>query len=591
VSEGRVAKIKEINLVGNTVFEEEDLLELFQLTTPGLWTWATNTDQYSKQKLAADLETLRSYYLDRGYINFNIESTQVSITPDKQDVYITINVSEGEQFRVREVRLAGDLVVPDENLFQAVTVRQGGVFSRKDVTETSANITKLLGTEGYAFANVNAVPDINDQDKTVQLTFFVDPGKRVYVRRVNFKGNSKTRDEVLRREMRQVEGGWISTEAVERSKVRLDRLGYFEEVNVETPAVPGTPDQVDVDFNVKEAPSGSLLIGAGFSQGQGVIISSSVTQDNFLGTGHRVGLTFNNSKVNRNFGFSWIKPYFTLDGISLGLDAHLRKTDAADANISDYDLDQLGGSLTLGIPVTEFNSIDLGVGIESTQFDVGTNASREVLAFRDAAGDKFTTVSVNAAFANDSRNSKFFPTSGAFTRVAGEVAVPGLDLSFFKVDLQHQRFFPLFASLTGMLNLEVGYGDGLGNTENLPLYTNYYAGGIRSVRGFSANTLGPRDSNNEPLGGSLKVVGNAELIIPAPFLQDGKTLRLSGFFDAGNVYGPNEDFEISELRYSTGVAATWLSPFGPLTVSVAAPLEKQPRDETQIFQFTFGTSF
>ena len=591
ISEGKVAKIKQINIVGNESFDDDELVDLFSLTTPNIFSIFTKSDQYSKQKLAADLEALRSFYLDRGYINFNIDSTQVSLTPDKQDVYITVNVTEGDLFSVSEVKLAGDLIVPQDELFKLVKIRAGDVFSRKLVTETSAEITDRLGEEGYAFANINAVPEIDDEKKQVQLTFFLDPGKRVYVRRIDFKGNTKTQDEVLRREMRQAEGGWISTPAIKRSKERLERLTYFEEVNIETPAVPGTTDQVDVDVTVKELPAGNLLIGAGFSQTQGVVLSTSVTQENFLGTGNRASFSFNNSEVNRNFGLGWFNPYWTDDGISRGFDAHYRKTNALDANLADYDLDQLGGGVTFGVPISETNTVDFGLNYEHTEFIPGIDASAEVLAFERSSGGAFDTVSLTASWANDSRDSHLAPTRGKFSRLGAEVAVPGLDLTYYKVTARHQRFFPLVREFILVLDGEVGYGDGYGDTEDLPLINNFFAGGIRTVRGFEGNTLGPRDSRGRPLGGSTRLIGNAEVILPVPFARDLRSFRLTTFVDAGNVYGPGEDLDFGRLRYSAGVSAIWLSPLGPMTVSIAAPLNSESGDDTQPFQFTFGTSF
>jgi outer membrane protein insertion porin family len=591
ISEGEAATIKQINVVGNSVFDDDELVDLFSLKTSRWYSKFTKSDQYSKQKLAADLETLRSYYLDRGYINFNIDSTQVSITPDKRDVYVTVNVTEGDQYEVSEVLLAGELIVDREELFKGVQVLKGDVFSRKDVTETSANLTEKLGDGGYAFANVNAVPEIDEAAKAVKLTFFIDPGKRVYVRRVTFKGNTKTRDEVLRREMRQLEGAWISTSAVERSKVRLDRLGFFESVNVETPAVPGTTDQVDVDFNVVEAPSGNLLIGAGFSQSQGIVLSAGVTQENVFGTGHRLTVNLNTSDFNRNIGVAWVNPYFTIDGVSLAVDAYYRLTDAEDAGIAAYTLDELGGGFTFGVPISEFNTVDLGINIENTEFRPGAFPSTEVLAFQALNGNNYNTLTLTAAWANDTRNSRLFPDRGSLSRLSASVAIPGLDLSYYKLTARHQRFFPLLRDITLMIDGEVGYGDGIGDTEDLPLTRNFYAGGIRSVRGFESNTLGPRDSRGEPLGGDLKMVGNFELILPVPFLSDSRNFRLTSFFDIGNVFGPNEEFAVGNLRYSVGLSAVWLSPLGPLTVSIAAPLKTEDQDETQPLQFTFGTSF
>ncbi len=591
VAEGKVAKIKQINIVGNEVVDDDDLLDLFKSTTPKFWSFLTKSDQYSKQKLAADLETLRSYYLDRGYISFNIDSTQVSLTPDKQSVYVTINITEGGLFSVSEVKLAGNLIVEPEELFDLVKIRQGDVFSRKLVTETSKELTDRLGAEGYAFANINAVPEIDEENKSVALTFFIDPGKRVYVRRINFKGNTKTQDEVLRREMRQAEGAWISTSAIERSKTRLERLAYFEQVNVETPAVPGTNDQVDVNFTVKEKPAGNLLLGAGFSQAQGVVIQTSVTQENVAGSGKRASFTFNNSDVSRNFSFSWLNPYWTDDGISRGFEAFYRKTDAFEANLADYNLDELGTGITFGIPISEFNTVNFGATIENTKFKPGDTASNEVFAFENEVDGEYNTLTLSVSHTNDTRDNRLLPNRGQLTRISADVATPGLDLSYYKLRLLHQRVLPLFKDFALALEGEVGYGDGYGNTEDLPLTKNYFAGGLRSVRGFEANTLGPRDSNGEPLGGSVKLVGNAELIIPLPFVTNTRTFRLTAFLDAGTVYGPNEDVDLEKLRYSTGITAVWLSPLGPMTVSIAAPLKKEPRDETQPFQFTFGTTF
>jgi outer membrane protein insertion porin family len=591
ISEGKAARIKQINLVGNTAYSIDDLLAGFKSGKSGWFTWLTGADQYSRQQLAADLETLRSYYLDRGYVNFNIDSTQVSITPDKRDIYVTINVTEGERYTVKEIKLAGNLIVPEEELFKLVTVRRGEVFSRKRVTETTTKLNGRLGTEGYAFANVNAVPEIDEKGKQVALTFFVDPGKRVYVRRVTFKGNTKTRDDVLRREMRQLEGGWISTSAVERSRVRLERLGYFENVNVETPAVPGTTDQVDVNFTVTEKPSGNLLAGVGFSQSQGIVVNTSVTQENFLGTGNRVSATFNNSSINRTFSFSWLNPYWTLDGVSRGFDAYYQETDAADANLADYQLAELGGGISFGIPITELETVRVSGTVESIRFKVGPNASREINAFTAANGTSYIDFLLRSGWSQDSRNSRIFPDRGSLTSLSAELAVPGSDLQYYKLTGKHQHWFNIFESYAFSLEGEVGYGDGYGDTTDLPLLRNFFAGGIRSVRGFEANTLGPRDSRNLPLGGNLKVVGTAELVIPLPFTKDVRSVRMSGFVDAGTVYGPRDDIDLGEMRFSVGASVIWLSPVGALTFSLAAPFNTRSGDQTQPFQFTFGTSF
>ena len=591
ISEGAVATIKQINIVGNIVYDDDDLVDLFNLGTTGFWSWITSNDQYSKQKLSADLETLRSFYLDSGYINFNIESTQVSITPDKKDVYVTINISEGDQFTISEIRMAGEILVPQEELFGLVVVEHGDIFSRQKITETSANISDWLGNEGYAFANINAVPEIDDEKKHVALTFFLDPGKRVYVRRINFKGNTTTEDKVLRREMRQLEGGWISTGAIERSKERLERLGFFEDVNVETPAVPGTTDQVDVNFSVKEQSSGSLVIGAGFSQVAGITINIGLTQENFLGTGTRVSATFNNSDVTRTFAVGWRDPYITKDNVSLSVDAYLRKINAGNANLADYNLDEFGFRIGTGIPISEFNTVDLSINPQRTKFEPGANPSDEVLAFETETGGEYVTYTLSAGWANDTRDSFLLPTKGSLTSFVAEVATPGGDLTFYKLTFRYQQIIDLTRLFAFRFDTELGFGDGYGDTQNLPLTKNYFAGGIRSVRAYEANTLGPRDSNGQPIGGDRKLTGTLELILPLPFIRDSKAFRITTFVDAGNVFGPGQNFDLGELRASAGVSGIWISPFGPLTISLGWPFNDQTGDDVQNFQFTLGTAF
>ena len=591
ISEGAVARIKQINVVGNESFDEGDLLDLFQLSTTGWLSFITKDDQYSRQKLAGDLEALRSWYLDRGFINFNVDSTQVSLTPDKRHVYITVNVSEGDRFTVRSVQLSGELVVPEEDLFELTGVRAGDVFSRRRITETSNAIAERLGEEGYAFANVNAIPDIDEAANEVGLTFFIDPGKRVYVRRITFKGNARTRDEVLRREMRQMESAWINTAKVERSKTRLERLGYFSEVNVETPAVPGTTDQVDVDFAVEELPSGNLLAGVGFSQSQGIVFSGSINQENFLGTGLGLGLAANTSDVNTVYSFSFTDPYWTIDGVSRSFNLFFRETDAEEANVSDFTTDRFGGGVRFGVPVNEFDRVNLGVNVENLAINLGDAPAQEVIEFLEREGDNFNTWTLTASWSHDTRNRAIFPDRGVLQRVTGEVAMPGSDLTYYKVTARQDWYYPLLKDYTLLLNGEIGYGDGYGDTDRLPFFENFYAGGIRSVRGFEDNTLGPRDSNDDPFGGDLEVTGSAELILPVPFAEEAKSVRVSAFVDGGNVFGPGEDFDSATLRFSAGVSATWISPLGVLTFSLAQPLNDEPDDEVQNFQFTFGSVF
>ena len=591
ISEGQAAKIKKINIVGNSAYDDGLLLKQFELSGPTLISMFTKSNQYSRQKLSGDLETLRSFYLDTGYINFTVDSTQVSITPDKTEVYVTINVTEGEKFTLSEVKLAGELIAPEEDLFRRVYTRTGMVFSRKLVTESSTNISDRLGEDGYAFANVNAIPEVNEEERTVALTYFIDPGKRVYVRRINFFGNMKTRDEVLRRELRQLEGGWISTVQVERSKDRLNRLGYFTEVNVETPAVPGSTDQVDVNYTVTERPSGNLLLGLGFSQTQGLIFNTSVAQENFLGSGTRMEFAFNNSSINRQFVLGYTNPYWSVHGVSRGYRLSFQETDSGDANITRYNSSALSVGVNFGIPVSEFRYLSAGASYERTKLDTNFFVGSTTQDFINREGNRFDVLRLTAGFAYDTRNSSLFPTRGSLNRITTQLASPGGDLQYYKVDYDTRWFFPVTRSFTFLLKGRVGYGDGYGDTSELPFFENFFAGGPRSVRGYEENSLGPEDEFRRAMGGNLLVVGNAEIILPLPFLPDTKSVRITGFVDAGNVYTASESFSFDEMRMATGISGIWLSPFGVLSVSVSKPFRDRIGDETQPFQFTFGTSF
>ncbi|MEM7027282.1 MAG: outer membrane protein assembly factor BamA [Pseudomonadota bacterium] len=594
ISEGVAAKIKTINIVGNTVFDEDDLLDQFKLSTPTMFSFFTKNDQYSKQKLSADLESLRSYYLDAGYLNFNIDSTQVSITPDKKDIYITINVTEGEQYLVTEVKLGGDLILPEADLFDLVLINSGELFSRKKVTESSRNLTERLGQEGYSFANVNSIPDINNEEKTVSLTFFVDPGKRIYVRRINFTGNTKTRDEVLRREMRQQERAWISTTQVERGRIRLQRTGYFKDVNVETPAVAGTSDQVDINYTVEEAPGGRLTAGLGFSPAQGVIFNLGVAQDNFLGSGKRISFDFNNSSVNTRYSLGYRDPYFTIDGISLGGDVFYREVDAFDANLARYETKEYGSTATFGLPISENNRINASINYTRTELDLESNSSQVLQDFVNNNGNEYDLLKLSLGFSYNTLNDRFLPNKGSRHAITGLISTPfiGESLEFYKVNYDVTWFRNIYKEFILNLSGNIGYGDSYGDTTELPFFENFYAGGPKTVRGFEENTLGPRDDRDRPIGGDTRVVANAEIILPIPFLtQFKKTVRVTGFFDAGNVYGPDEDLDLGELRYSSGIGAIWISPFGAVSASAAIPLNDDSDDDVQNFQFTFGTAF
>lgn len=595
VSEGVAAKIQKINIVGNTVFKEKKLLKLFKSTTPTLFSFFTKDDQYSRQKLTADIESLRSFYLNNGYINFNVDSSQVSITPDKKGIYITINITEGELFTVSEVNLTGKLILPEDDIFNLISVRGGDIFARRQLTSSSNAISTLLGNDGYAFANVNAIPEINDEDNTVAITFFVDPGKRAYVRRIQFSGNTRTRDEILRREMRQQEGSWFATEKVDRGRIRLQRLGFFGEVNVETPAVAGTTDQVDVNYTVEETPSGNLSLGLGFSQTGGLVFQTSVTQNNFLGSGKRISFSFNNSEINRRFGFSYTNPYYTMDGVSRSLSAFYQKTDSFDANVTAFDNTIWGGSVGFGVPITEYNIFHTSLSYENTGISVGLGSAQEVRDFIAENGNQYNILRWSNSLSFDTRNRTVLPDKGALHRITAEIALPtlGNSLEYYKISYKTQWFTSIYEDYIFSLKGNFGYGDSYGDTDGgLPFFENFYAGGPKSVRGYEENTLGPTDSLGRPLGGNLRLVAGAEVILPVPFFREVKSVRIAGFFDAGNVYNlKKEDFDVAELRYSVGLSGIWVSPFGLLSASIAQPIADQEDDQIQNFQFTFGTSF
>lgn len=598
VVEGEVAKIRAINIVGAKAFKEKNLLELFTLRTPGWFTWFTKNDQYSKQRLAGDLEALRSHYMNQGYLEFNIESTQVSITPDKKDIYITVNISEGEKYTVASAKMAGELPVKEDELMGLVSLKVGDVFSREKLTESTKKIGDRLGNDGYAFANVNAAPEIDKDKKEVGFTFLVDPGRKVYVRRINVQGNSKTKDEVVRREMRQMEGAWYAADKINRSRERVDRLGFFEDVSVETPPVPGTTDQVDVNVNVTERSTGNLLLGAGFSSADGLILSGSVSQNNLFGTGNRLSVQLNSGSVNTTYALSFTNPYFTKDGVSLGYDIYRKDVDTTNLDsVSEYETSTIGLGLRVGLPVTETDTIHLGAAVE--QYDLTLTSLSPVVYqnFAVALGGSTSGVTANtlrldAGWSRDSRDSLLYPTKGSYQRAFAELGTPVGDLKYYKLSYEYQWWRPLTSNISLMLNGELGWGDGYGG-KPMPFFRNFFAGGIGSVRGFDTGTLGPKAlsaSTGEyfAVGGSKRVVGNAELFFPFPGAGKDKNLRLSAFVDAGAAM---DDFSFDELRYSAGAAVTWYSPFGPIKLSIAQPIRSLTNDKKQSFQFQLGNVF
>jgi len=591
ISEGQVAKIRKVTIVGNDAYDDETLLDQLDSGVPAPWAVFSSRDEYSKQKLSSDLETLKSHYLDHGYLNFNIESTQVSMTPDKKELYITINVDEGERFRVSKVKLAGDLILPEGELRELVPMESGEIFSRAEVTEAVQAISERLGDRGYAFANVNPVPEVDEEANEVALTLFVDPGQRVYVRRINFHGNDQTKDEVLRREMRQMESAWYATSKIDRSKVRIQRLSYVESVDIETRRVAGQNDQVDLDVTVTERRSGQLVVGAGFSQSQGLLLNLNVSQNNFLGEGKRLSVDVNTSSVNTIYSLSYNNPYYTIDGISRGFRLFYRETDAEELDISEYSTDRAGARVNFGIPLTEYDTFRPEVGAESIKVDASDSAAVEVTDFLDENGDSFTVLPLEADVVHDTRNRTVFPDKGNLQRLGTEIAVPVGDLRYYKLDYRNQLYLPLTEDFILSLNGELSYGDSYAETSDLPFFEKFFAGGINSVRGYEANSLGPEDSTGDPFGGNFRTIGSAEVLFPMPFAPDTRSLRMGAFVDAGNVFVDYDQFAFGELRASAGVSMSWLSPVGALTFSLAKALNAEAGDETQVFQFTVGASF
>ena len=590
ISEGEVAKIQQINIVGNQAFPEKELLDLFVLSTPGWMSWWSKNDQYSKQKLAADIETMRSHYMNRGYLEFNLDSTQVSISPDSQSIYITINVTEGQKYTVSDIKLAGEMLVPEEEMRKLIRIKPGDVFSREKLTETTKLIGERLGQDGYAFANVNAVPELDKKRQEAKFTFFIDPGRRVYVRRINVTGNTKTRDEVVRREMRQMEGAWYASDKVTRSRERLDRLGYFSDVNIETPAVAGTTDQVDMNVSVTEKPTGSIMAGAGFSSSEGFILSGSISQANVFGSGNYLSTQFNTGKINTVYSLSYTNPYYTDDGISRGFDIYRRKTNSSSLSVSRYDSDSVGGGVRFGVPLNEKDSVNFGFSVESTKLELYTDSPLVYINYVNQFGSSNTTLRGDVGWARDTRDSIIYPTKGSLQRAFSEVGLPGGDIRYYKLSYQHQWLRPLIQDFTLMLNGEAGYANGYGG-KPLPFFKGFFAGGNTSVRGFKSSSLGPQDIDGNALGGNRRLVGNAEVLFPFPGMKKDKSLRLSAFVDGGTVFGKEDKMSFADMRYSTGLAVSWQSPMGPMKFSIAAPLNSKANDKVERFQFILGSTF
>ena len=607
IDEGDVAKIRHINLVGNSEFLDTELLDQFEQKKTGWLSWITSDDKYSREKLSSDLEALESFYLDRGYLEFEILNTQVSVSPDKESVFITININEGDIFSVGEIKLAGELIISEEQVRNLILLQPEKTFSQILMTTSSEYITKRLGNEGYTFAEVQGYPQLDSDNNKTDVTFLIDPKKRAYVRRIEFRGNTKTADSVLRREMRQMEGGSANNALIDLSKVRLERVGFFKEVNVDTVPVTGTDDQVDVVYTVEEQPSGSVGANLGYSQGYGLMLGANLTENNFLGTGKQVGVGINKSTYQSSLNFSYTEPYFTADGVSAGYSIYARETDYSRLRLQPFSQNTRGANLNWSYPITEIQRIGFGIGYEYLELNLGDYVSSQIIEdFVSANGNWFKSVNFNLNWVKSTLNRGIFATRGTSQRLGLDLSMPGSGLEYYKVTYKGSHLRGLGKQLSLKLRADLGYGESYGDTTQMPFFKNFYSGGLGSVRGYKKYTLGPRNSPqggfysySRPTGGNVQIVLGAEVIFPLPFVKDQRSLQSSLFFDAGNIFNTKcGNSEINcfnpkegELRYSVGVGATWLSGFGPITFSIAKPLNSQPGDETEVFQFSLGNQF
>ena len=607
IDEGDVAKIRHINLVGNSEFLDTELLDQFEQKKTGWLSWITSDDKYSREKLSSDLETLESFYLDRGYLEFEILNTQVSVSPDKESVFITVNINEGDIFSVGEIKLAGELIISEEQVRNLILLQPEKTFSQILMTTSGEYITQRLGNEGYTFAEVQGYPQLDPDNNKTDVTFLIDPKKRAYVRRIEFRGNTKTADSVLRREMRQMEGGSANNALIDLSKVRLERVGFFKEVNVDTVPVTGTDDQVDVIYNVEEQPSGSVGANLGYSQGYGLMLGANLTENNFLGTGKQVGIGINKSTYQSSLNFSYTEPYFTADGVSAGYSIFARETDYSRLRLQPFSQNTRGANLNWSYPITEIQRIGFGIGYEYLELNLGDYVSSQIIEdFVSANGNWFKSVNFNLNWVKSTLNRGIFATRGTSQRLGLDLSMPGSGLEYYKVTYKGSHLRGLGKQLSLKLRADLGYGESYGDTTQMPFFKNFYSGGLGSVRGYKKYTLGPRNSPqggfysySRPTGGNVQIVLGAEVIFPLPFVKDQRSLQSSLFFDAGNIFNTKcGNSEINcfnpkegELRYSVGVGATWLSGFGPITFSIAKPLNSQPGDETEVFQFSLGNQF
>jgi outer membrane protein insertion porin family len=630
IEEGEVAVINNINLVGNETFSDEEILKIFELGTGGWFSFITNDDRYSREKLKGDIESLTSFYKNRGYVEFNLDSSQVTITPDKQSVFITLNITEGDTYEIDEINIAGDLPIDEEILRSLILVQQGDIFSQYYVTETEEIFTNILGNEGYSFAEIKGVPDINEETGKVDLTFYVDPQQRTYVRKIVFKGNKRTHDVVLRREMRQMEGAWASNNLIENSKLRLERLGYFKEVESEEIPVPGISDQIDVEFSVEEEFSGSVGGSLGYGA-YGLVLGLNYNENNAFGTGKAIGVGINDSTWQRSYSFNYGEPYYSIDGVSRGYNAYFRASDYGQFNIASYTSDAFGAGIQFGLPISDIERIGLNLNYDNTELDTGSTPASQIIAFTASEGTKFEVLKSQFIWSKVTLNRGLFPTAGQSQAFALQLAIPGSSITYAKATYRHKYFKPIFGgNIIFGVRGEIGILEPYGGTEIAPFFEHFYSGGISSVRGFKQNTLGPRatpslyylgsdgnpilDDNGNPvanpyayydndrsIGGAYLVEAGFDFIFKLPFIEDQRSMRSSFFIDVGNVFSKDcgneltnincSELDIAELRYSYGIGATWITQLGPMSVALSKPTNAGPMDETESFQFEIGTQF
>ena len=630
IDEGEVAVIENINIVGNKTFNDEEILKVFELGTGGWFSFLTNDDRYSREKLKGDIESLTSFYKNRGYVKFSLDSSQVTITPDKQSVFITLNISEGETYQIDKINIAGDLPIDEELLRSLIYIQPGDVFSQYYVTETEELFTNILGNEGYSFAEINGVADVNEDTGNVDLTFYVDPQQRTYVRRIIFKGNERTHDVVLRREMRQMEGAWASNNLIENSKLRLERLGFFKEVESEELPVAGVSDQIDVEFSVEEEFSGSIGGSLGYGA-YGLVLGLNYNENNAFGTGKALGIGINDSTWQRSYSFNYGEPYFNINGISRGYNAYFRASDYGQFNIASYTSDAFGAGIQFGLPISDIERIGLNLNYDNTEIDTGSTPASQIIAFTSSEGNKFEVLKSQFIWSKVSLNRGLFPTAGQSQAFALQLAIPGSSLTYTKATYRHKYFKPIFGgNLILGLRGELGILEPYGDTDIAPFFEHFYAGGISSVRGFKQNTLGPRATpsqyyigsdgqpildeegnpvanpyayydNDRSIGGAYLLEAGLDLIFKLPFIDDQRSMRTSFFIDVGNVFSKDcgdqsinincSELDLGELRYSYGIGGTWITQLGPMSVAISKPTNSGPLDETESFQFEIGSQF